>query len=647
MEDNYKIKKIVFLDTISHAKEYFHNNKKEGERKKDCLFIAINPAVYSFLFKRNLLVHNTLPYFKNHSHEQALEKSKILVDYLREKAVFSDTALRVNLAYRDSFIFFIRSAIHYCLYNIEVISNVVESYQTKVLFAPLFGRSCVLSPYIESEEKYFGQIVMRIAQNNSLDFKNSSIRKIINIFQMKNFFSIILKFPLRYIKFKIWENIILFSKLFDKRKVILFTTKEFQMDKLAKRFKEECAGTRFAFLQGPVISTFKLPDFIIKIFLSKYSKDFFAKTLFLKNIKKLIEEKADFFSYRNIPFGDILSKKLKDDIADYILGIFLWSINLDRFLNKLKPSLVLSNGNRADDIFLCELCRNKNIPTIFISHGSHTRPKNKYEIIEWSEHGRLLLSAPFPFLALQTPLSEGYLEVLPSVSKIIRTGPLIWGQPISLEKSKLLFTKIFNKKFDFQKTKVILYASTPKHRIRFYTYETNDEYVQALSDLANAVKNIPNTVLIVRFRQLCDDLKIEDLNTFMPFSEKIILSLKESFLDLLGMANLLVSFSSTTIEEALQNKIPVLLYGGRGRYQHIPAHEIKLGDYLPRKAVYHVKEAQDLEYAISNILNLNLDRNRDKNLFDRYIYSKKDRESIFDFINTYEKRLPNLNLDKR
>ena len=39
-----------------------------------------------------------------------------------------------------------------------------------------------------------------------------------------------------------------------------------------------------------------------------------------------------------------------------------------------------------------------------------------------------------------------------------------------------------------------------------------------------------------------------------------------------------MSFSSTTIEEALINDIPVLLYGGKGRYSHIPTEPFKLVD---------------------------------------------------------------------
>ena len=49
-----------------------------------------------------------------------------------------------------------------------------------------------------------------------------------------------------------------------------------------------------------------------------------------------------------------------------------------------------------------------------------------------------------------------------------------------------------------------------------------------------------------------------------------------SFHEVLAEADLLVSFSSTTIEEALVNDVPVLLYGGHGRYAHIPVEPFSI-----------------------------------------------------------------------
>jgi len=157
-------------------------------------------------------------------------------------------------------------------------------------------------------------------------------------------------------------------------------------------------------------------------------------------------------------------------------------------------------------------------------------------------------------------------------------------------------------------------------------FETPQEYITAIRDLALAVECIPDTVLIVKFRPT-SDISLDDIKTLVPFSDKVILMAEGSFSETLGMADLLVSYSSTTIEEALQNRVPVLLYGGGGRYQHVSGREIRAGDDVALSAVYHVKNAEDLKDTICGILKLG--RGTDYNgLFDDFIYKDELREPL-------------------
>ena len=57
---------------------------------------------------------------------------------------------------------------------------------------------------------------------------------------------------------------------------------------------------------------------------------------------------------------------------------------------------------------------------------------------------------------------------------------------------------------------------------------------------------------------------------------------------------MLVSFSSTTIEEALVNDVPVLLYGGHGRYAHIPVKPFSSFNKEVLMPVTWVKTNKDL-----------------------------------------------------
>ncbi len=49
---------------------------------------------------------------------------------------------------------------------------------------------------------------------------------------------------------------------------------------------------------------------------------------------------------------------------------------------------------------------------------------------------------------------------------------------------------MFKERYDFSKTRIILHAGTPKptNSLRFYVYETPDEYVQSIRELARVVE---------------------------------------------------------------------------------------------------------------------------------------------------------------
>lgn len=297
---------------------------------------------------------------------------------------------------------------------------------------------------------------------------------------------------------------------------------------------------------------------------------------------------------------------------------------------------VLSNGNRDDDVLLTELCRMNDVPDVLISHGSHVLPKNEHEKIEWGEHGMSFLRAPFSHLALQTPLAEDYLKVFPSKCEIIKTGPLIWGKIDDFRKREIVLKKYFDTKSIGENTKIIVHAGTPKasNSLRFYVFETMDEYIQSLCEIANVIEQLPDTLLIIKFRP-GEGLDVNALRQLVPFSDKVVLSVNDSLLNVLSISDLLISFSSTSIEEALQNKIPVLLYGGGGRYQHVSTTEIKPNKSIKESAVYFVKQAEYLGYGVSKIFELNSVGKEE--LFSPYVYSVSIRQTIVENCSKFQK----------
>ena len=86
--------------------------------------------------------------------------------------------------------------------------------------------------------------------------------------------------------------------------------------------------------------------------------------------------------------------------------------------------------------------------------------------------------------------------------------------------------------------------------------------------------------------------------------------------DYLLSSDLLVSFSSTTIEEALQLKKPVLQYDPFDRYAHIPVEKINLKGNTKIAPIYYVARPKELPQSLEWIKNYHLDKANSEDFID-------------------------------
>jgi len=636
MDKNRRIEKVIFFNNKSDVDEYLRNTAKMPSLAGRDLCIAMTPSVYSCLKENGLEAENTLPYFSNQSHKRALEKSKELVDWLRQNSDFVDLGLGVRDSLKESFILYTRLAIHNYLWTTEIILNAIQEHRPKALAASCLKRSVVSGIYLEPDEKYLASITQTISEIKKMKFIDVSGKEIgkIRLFasRIKKEAVLLLRFVRSYLSFAIWERISRAKSFLKGKNPILFTTDN-RMDRCLKELYDQKIDNHFCFLKTSLSYAYHAP-FCTKLIKNLSSPNALEQKELFRGLEKKILDQKELFSYRDIPLGNFVVQKLRAGIFDYILGQVLWIWRLNKTIDSLSPVAVFSPGDHRSDIMLAELCREKGIESLLISHGSHVRPKNEYESIEWGEHGHSFLRSHFSSFALQSPLAEGYLDAFPSPAKIIKTGPVVWGREVNRERSRRPLEKLLNGKFDPSKIRVILHAGTPKasYTLRFQVYETSDEYIQSVRELSEATQGIPNTVLIVKFRPQSEisesEIGIDDFKKLVNFSDRVILSTNESFSDILGMSDLLVSYSSTTIEESLYNKIPVLLYGGGGRYQHVDAYQVNAGVPVEKNAVYYARGKEDLKYALQEILRLQIKNNKYYNLFDPYVYKPNERVSL-------------------
>jgi hypothetical protein len=334
------------------------------------------------------------------------------------------------------------------------------------------------------------------------------------------------------------------------------------------------------------------------------------------------------WSYDGVFFGDWLKNKYKYGLAPEVIdATYHFSMNQNRYLERFQPVFVLSQHSRMSTAVLGELCQLKKIPSMIIPHGTFAPITDEYSKKEWAENALGLINTPYQYVALQTPMAQEFISENPVKSQPVITGPLLFGRG----NRPSCDTNALRRRYASDSEKIVLHAGTPKYRsgTRLLNYETLDEYVDGIVSLANVVSQLEGVRLIIRFRPI-DGLTPEELKTLLPKCGSYFIAPDGDFASYLSIADLLVSFSSTTIEEALQNNIPVLLYNKYNRYKHISGMD--LSPDVPKieaSAVYNINHEDDLLFGLQWILKNHLSQDTDvEKLFYKYHYAESDRNAL-------------------
>ncbi|MFH1791586.1 MAG: hypothetical protein ABH885_06365 [Candidatus Omnitrophota bacterium] len=615
--------KLIFLDSEGDAESYARMVDGVG-RDNGAFCVAMKPSVRSFAARKGLSAAGTGRYFSNVSHKRALEKSDEIVKWLRSREFVSDTDMGVGAAYMNAFIFWVRQVAHYLIWASEITVNAFDAHDPDLVYCPLEGGMPCESNYVETSERLIGRIIKRAAEarGRKIVLKNIPV----NISGRAGTGSGLGRngrYIYRYLRFRAWMYVTALRFAVSRKRPVILTSVLYQMDRLAMELKTLVRDRGVAVMKSAVTAVFIIPDVVVRFILGRAAASVLRQKAAIKKMEDAILSRPDIFSYRGVRFNDILAAKVKDSISNHIFSLLIWTREAARFLDLVRPGIIISNGTRDDDTVLAELCLRRHIPSVLVSHGSHVPVKSELERIEWGEHGMGLLRAPFSHLALQSPLAEAYRGQFPTPAVSLKTGPLLWGRAARKSGREAFLTRMFGGRLDGNKTNIIVHAGTPKCSpyIRFHVYETPDEYMAAVKDLAEAVQKIPDTALVVKFRP-SKEISVSDMEALIKKYDKSVLSVDEAFSDVLGMADILASFSSTTIEEALQNRVPVLLYGGGGRYQHVQAGG----------AVHHADDPDEIVRAIKCIFESKGKAASGTDLFSPYVYGTAERVLFSDFI---------------
>lgn len=633
-------KKVVLLEFSDEVDAFLVWCKNHGSAPDDYLLIALQPEVQVYLKKLGLTYENTRPYFSNESHARALRKSEEWYRFLLEKINISDSS-EIRETFNNTFLFYLRLIIHHFLFYCELLSTLGKDHDSIYACIQESVPGCA-GPHLADEERYLGRIARDFARGHGLSFQ--TIPWSLELSRQKG--GMLESKPARVFLSR-YRRLML--RRLEKEKVFLITAKAYNLGKVALKLKGHFPGLKVAWVCLPARS---LAKHLVDSLLSSGSRQIVVVPVmaygegpgpqpesvdrlavsYSEVVQKLQTEWHGRFNYEGLNFVDFFMNKINTGLKTRVLDLQKEAAGLQHLLKKVDVKLVMSPFARETALLLAELASASGVPRLLISHGTLAEPKNQLEEIEGFHLAEsLILSRAYDYVALQTPNEEKVFRYFHATSRLVRTGPLILSQT-SLPEKPMLIKKLIGE--TSPDTKILLYPENTRLRngTRFHVFETFDEFLSSCTDLVNAVNLINGVHLVVRLHP-GKKITPDEFKELLPFSAKLtVTSFDYPFHQALTIADLLVNFSSTVIEDALQNHIPVLLYDKWERYMHFEAQRLAPDSQSKVNAVYYINNSLYLKQGIEWILENHLKKNTPEAIFSPYVYDESQREDLEDFI---------------
>jgi hypothetical protein len=211
-----------------------------------------------------------------------------------------------------------------------------------------------------------------------------------------------------------------------------------------------------------------------------------------------------------------------------------------------------------------EAARTNGVPVLFLSHSSHaaqTTPAARAAVDLWIRYGRVLSRFATTLLP-KTPHAARAAESARSEGRPAARVPYVWlsrDGPVPRRQDDV-----------FRVLHACNFAPWSEHVP--WAMQTSDEFCHGIAVLAEVAGDLDWLHLVVRPKAKAE-CNAGILQRLLPARPNVEFRHGGSFAQDLADADLVVSYSSSTIEEALHLRTPVLLWGGGVDYRHLPARE--------------------------------------------------------------------------
>ena len=264
-----------------------------------------------------------------------------------------------------------------------------------------------------------------------------------------------------------------------------------------------------------------------------------------------------------------MSQNLSRWLGDHRRDLFV----AKRVFGAIQPKLFIAQHSLNLSSCLAMEAKKRGIKSLLVSHGSHIYSEDRVAVMEWSHHSTTMFCGPFGATAIQTPAAAIFHEWLETKPEGVTTGPLIVRGSNRKTRDRMR-QKLFGKNAD---KIILLHASTPKTpgSMRPLIYESLDEYVANISALVAAASKNPDIHVAIRFRGV-PGLSASSVKQAISNYDNWSWCETGVFEDWLASSDIVVSYSSTTIEQAFLSKKPVMLFDRHQSYQHFSGKSVGL-----------------------------------------------------------------------
>lgn len=631
--------KVVIIEFIDEFNAFFSFIDKKGLSLNDFTIVALEPRLQAYLKKQGISYRTTLPYFNNESHKKIIIETEKVMKYIHENFKFTDGNGLKN-CYVTEFAHHIRLYLNHMFKMLEILENMYRENNKCEIFAYINNRT-TSSCMINDTERYVGALAESFAKKRNLKFTNFNGNNISHEFQKTNIKS-----------WKAIEKVVVRAMLFLLRKKRLvfipragnvFNKVIVQLSRKDKRkvfLAIDYTGGLLKLVAFNLLSYFRslfgrnFPRYyLVNINFIHEAVDEKEQTGLMGEIDSIDSQNGFLYEYNDVNYLELIRKKINAGLKVYMSNMLLQSYNLKYLFERFEKGIIMSYSALGIMSVAGELSRKMGIKSLFVSHGAHPVPVDLCHEMELVNLCRGFMLSDYTHMALSTPVQESHLHYFKNKyewvkNSELKTGPLIFANLNGTDKS------LYKTKLGFSPDNVILtHAVTTKarHGERFYFLETMDEFISSLTDIIHVIEQIKNTRLIIRIHPgfyLTND----EIKTLLPVSDKFIIHREGQFAEVLAATDILISYSSTTMDEAFLNRIPVLLYDKWNRYNHFKTGVFdnpQSPDIFPVCYINdRAKLATALQYLIKKIKEI---KKEDINV-EKYCYNEDYSSNFYEFI---------------